>query len=89
MGAKTIVYIDGFNFYYGAVRGTRFKWLNLEACFRRLRQNDQLRRGHYFTAIIDGGQKRARQKQYLRASATSVPEPPPVLREERSGGRPS
>ncbi len=70
MGAKTIVYIDGFNFYYGAVRGTRFKWLNLEACFRRLRQNDQLRRVHYFTAIIDGGQKRARQKQYLRALAT-------------------
>lgn len=70
MGPKTIVYIDGFNFYYGAVRGTRFKWLNLETCFSRLRQNDQLQRVHYFTAIIDGGQKRARQKQYLRALAT-------------------
>ena len=23
------VYVDGFNLYYGALRGTPFKWLNL------------------------------------------------------------
>lgn len=26
---KTIVYVDGFNLYYGALKGTRYKWLNL------------------------------------------------------------
>ena len=26
---RTRVYIDGFNLYYGAVKGTSFKWLDL------------------------------------------------------------
>jgi 6-hydroxy-3-succinoylpyridine 3-monooxygenase len=25
---RTIVYIDGYNLYYGAVRGTPWKWLD-------------------------------------------------------------
>ena len=25
---RTAIYIDGFNFYYGAVKGTSYKWLN-------------------------------------------------------------
>ena len=25
---KTIVYIDGFNLYYGCLKGTPYKWLN-------------------------------------------------------------
>jgi type I restriction enzyme M protein len=29
MPMRTFVYVDGFNLYYGAVRGTPFKWLNL------------------------------------------------------------
>jgi hypothetical protein len=30
---KTIVYIDGFNLYYGAVKGTPYRWLNLSDLF--------------------------------------------------------
>ena len=26
---QTRVYVDGFNLYYGALKGTKFKWLNL------------------------------------------------------------
>jgi len=26
---KVNVYIDGFNLYYGAVKGTPYRWLNL------------------------------------------------------------
>lgn len=26
---KTIVYVDGFNLYYGAVKGTPYRWLNI------------------------------------------------------------
>jgi 6-hydroxy-3-succinoylpyridine 3-monooxygenase len=28
---RTIVYVDGFNFYYGTMRGTLWKWLDLQA----------------------------------------------------------
>ena len=33
---KTVVYIDGFNLYYGSLRGTRYKWLDLAALFKNL-----------------------------------------------------
>lgn len=67
--SRAIVYVDGFNFYYGSVRGTAYKWLDLEACFRRLRPGDDLRCIYYFTAIVDGAARR-RQEPYLRALAT-------------------
>ncbi len=35
MGNRSIVYIDGFNLYYGSVRGTSFKWLDIEQLFVR------------------------------------------------------
>ena len=54
MKPRTIIYIDGFNFYYGAVRGTPYKWLDIEKCFLRLRMNDDIRRIWYFTALVDG-----------------------------------
>jgi hypothetical protein len=31
---RTVVYVDGFNLYYGALRGTPFKWLDLYGLFR-------------------------------------------------------
>jgi uncharacterized LabA/DUF88 family protein len=67
---RTIVYVDGFNFYYGAVRGTPYKWLNIEKCFLRLRPNDDIRQIWYFTALVDGA-KGLRQQAYLRALATT------------------
>ena len=30
---NTKIYIDGFNFYYGCLKGTPFKWLNLHHLF--------------------------------------------------------
>ena len=48
----TIVYIDGFNFYYGAVKGTPYKWLDLEALCRRLLPKDQIVKIRYFTARV-------------------------------------
>lgn len=64
--ARSIVYIDGFNLYYGAIRGGPFKWLDLQAYFRRLRQADDIQRIYYFSALVDGP-GRARQETYLRA----------------------
>jgi len=70
----TIVYIDGFNFYYGALKGTGHKWLDYEALCRRLLPRDQIVKIRYFTARIsarpDDPQQAARQQTYLRALAT-------------------
>jgi len=66
---RTIVYIDGFNLYYGAVRGSAFKWLNLQRLFQLLRPDDNILKIHYFTALVDGP-TRPNQKVYLRALGT-------------------
>lgn len=66
---RTIVYIDGFNLYYGALRGTAYKWLNLEKFFSLLRLDDELQQIHYFTALVTGP-TRPNQDIYLRALAT-------------------
>ena len=63
------MYIDGFNLYYGAIRGGPNKWLNLERYFKLLRPNDSIQAIRYFTAIIDGSHK-ANQLAYLRALET-------------------
>jgi 6-hydroxy-3-succinoylpyridine 3-monooxygenase len=64
-----MVYIDGFNLYYGAVRGSAFKWLNLQRFFQLLRPADNIVQIHYFTALIDGP-TRPNQVVYLRALGT-------------------
>ena len=66
---RTIVYIDGFNLYYGAVKGTPHKWLNLEKFFRMVRPLDDVQRVRYFTAQITGP-TRPNQDAFLRALAT-------------------
>ncbi len=70
MAYKTIVYVDGFNLYYGAIKGTPYKWLNLERYFRILLSNHDLVRIRYFTAMISGW-RRTYQQTYLDALATT------------------
>ncbi len=73
MNMATIIYIDGFNFYYGAVKGTPHKWLDYEALCRRLLPRDSIAKIRYFTAPIkpngtdDSGVQR--QHAFLRAVA--------------------
>ncbi|MGA2035663.1 MAG: NYN domain-containing protein [Thermoguttaceae bacterium] len=66
---RAIVYVDGFNFYYGALKNGPHKWLNLERFFCRLRQHDQIQRIRYFTAKISG-YRSANQEAYLLALTT-------------------
>ena len=70
----TIVYIDGFNFYYGAVKGTPYKWLDLDRLCRLILPQDNIVKIRYFTARIsarlDDPQQVRRQQAYLRALAT-------------------
>ena len=69
MADRTIVYVDGFNLYYGAVRGGACKWLNLQRFFGLLRPHDNILQIHYFTALVDGP-TRPNQEVYLRALGT-------------------
>lgn len=66
---RSIICIDGFNFYYGAVKGGPYKWLNLERFFTLLRNNDDICRIHYFTALVTGPTL-PNQQVYLRALET-------------------
>lgn len=66
---RTIVYVDGFNLYYGAVKGTPHKWLNLERYFTLLRPADDIVAIKYFTAEIMGPTK-PNQDVFLAALAT-------------------
>ncbi len=44
------VYVDGFNLYYGRLKGTKHKWLDLEKLCDRMLPNDSVQRIRYFTA---------------------------------------
>ena len=67
---KAIVYIDGFNFYYGAIKGTPHKWLNLEKLAEGLvRPQFELVVTRYFTSIMDGSSG-MRQSVFLGALST-------------------
>lgn len=49
----TFVYVDGFNLYYRALKGTPWKWLDLVVLFERvLEQHHDIRAIKYFTARV-------------------------------------
>ncbi len=68
--------MDAFNLYYGAVRGTPFKWLHIGGRGRRrLKPENDVRRIRYFTALVRGWphdpDQPMRQQIYLRALRTT------------------
>ena len=70
----TNVYIDGFNLYYRALKGTPFRWLDLQKLSKSFFPHDAIHRVCYFTALLnarpeDPSQPR-RQLVYLRALST-------------------
>lgn len=74
----TNVYIDGFNLYYGCLRGTPYKWLDLDALCRRILPGSPIRQIRYFSALVKARpgsdpQGPIRQQTYLRALGTYSP----------------
>lgn len=67
---RSIIYIDGFNLYYGSLKGGPHRWLDIEKYFTRVRQDDDVQVIRYFTALVSDAAGRARQLAYLRALAT-------------------
>ena len=71
---KANIYVDGFNLYYGAVKGTPYRWLNIAAMCQLLLPNDQIDQIKYFTALVkprpNDLDQLLRQRIYLRALLT-------------------
>jgi hypothetical protein len=72
--AKAYVYVDGFNLYYGAVKNSPYRWLDVAALCKRMLPNDSIQSIKYFTATVSARpndpQKPVRQQVYLRALRT-------------------
>ena len=70
----TYVYIDGFNFYYGCIRNSPYRWLDLFRFAQAMLPKNNVVRVKYFTAIVKSSPndptKQVRQQTYLRALAT-------------------
>ena len=71
---RTIAYIDGYNFYYGLLRKSQYKWLDVYALFRdqALNQSSDLVEVRYYTApmlgkMSDDLESPIRQRRYLQA----------------------
>jgi hypothetical protein len=76
---KVYVYVDGFNLYYGCLKGSPYKWLNIQKLSELLFPNHTIAKIKYFTAPIKirendrDHDKPNRQQIYLRALRT-IPE---------------
>lgn len=66
---RCIIYVDGFNLYHGALKGTVHKWLDLQHLFELVRPVDEIIAIRYFTALI-AGPTASQQRRYLEALAT-------------------
>jgi uncharacterized LabA/DUF88 family protein len=68
---KTIIYVDGFNLYYGALKKTPYKWLNILALCKFLLPKNEIVQIKYFTALVSARandpDQPNRQQLYLRA----------------------
>jgi uncharacterized LabA/DUF88 family protein len=71
---RTNVYVDGFNLYYGSLKRTAYKWLDILALCKWYAPNYNFQRIYYFTAIVGGTAKdpgkHIRQRAYLDALKT-------------------
>ena len=77
------VYVDGFNLYYGALRGTPYKWLDLMGLFQDiLGPVHSVQKVKYFTARVLKQKDlpgSARQDIYLEALERHCPDVVPIL----------
>ena len=71
---RTIAYIDGYNLYYGLLRKSQYKWLDVYTLFRdhALNQSSDLVEVRYYTApmlgkMSDDLESPIRQRRYLQA----------------------
>jgi len=76
---RTTIYIDGFNLYYGCLKKTAFKWLDLKSLFVNiLDSGHHITQIKYFTAMLSDRKNNQHslihQQAYLRAVQNYIPE---------------
>lgn len=86
---RTSIYVDGFNLYFGALKGTPYKWLDIKAmCSALLNPENEIRAIKYFTAHVSGSdadpEKAIHQQLYIRALRRMTPEVEVILGQFRS-----
>lgn len=65
--SRAIVYVDGFNLYYGAIKDTPYRWLDLAKLADMMLPDQDVIEVKYFTAIVDSPTGSVRQQKYIRA----------------------
>lgn len=72
---RTAVYIDGYNLFYGILKGTKYKWLDVLALSQNLLPKDyEIVSINYYTAMVKGASdKLVKQEAYLRALRAHIP----------------
>lgn len=73
--SRVAIYVDGFNLYYRALKGTKHKWLNIEAlCRSILHKTPNITAINYYTARVKQLDPtytdQADQAEYIRALCT-------------------
>jgi uncharacterized LabA/DUF88 family protein len=70
----TNVYIEGFNFYYGTLKKTPYRWINVRKLCELLLPKNTVTEIKYFTALVSARpndpDQPTRQQLYLRALRT-------------------
>ena len=71
---KANIYVDGFNLYYGALKDTPYRWLDIAKLCRIMLPHDTIDQIKYFTALVNprptNPDQLTRQQIYLRALQT-------------------
>lgn len=71
---RTNVYIDGFNLYFGALKNTPYRWLDIAKLCTIILPKNEIVAIKYFTALVKpryyDEQQPIRQQTYLRALKT-------------------
>lgn len=74
---RTAVYVDGFNLYYGVLKRTPYKWLDLQRLFESALTRNRVTSIRYFTARVLATPRNpavhVRQDTYLRALHAACP----------------
>ena len=75
---RTAIYVDGLNLFYGALKGTAYKWLDLNLLCRNILQaHHKINSIVYCTAMVwsppTDPKKTARQRIHLKALQAHIP----------------
>jgi len=71
---RTNIYIDGFNLYYGSLKGTPYKWLDILALCQKILPKNNIHKIKYFSAPVSARpsdpDQPVRQQTFWRALKT-------------------